>query len=139
MKAIVCEMCGSQEFVKTDGMYVCQHCGTKYDPEEAKKLLIEVSGSVEIDNSKKLENLYKLARRAKDDGNSEDAANYYSQIAIEAPDDWEAQFYKVLFTCKQTKKANMGNSCVKLGNCIQNVYSLIDKCISDKKKICRVK
>ena len=53
MKAIVCEMCGSQEFAKMDGMYVCQHCKTKYDPEEAKKLMIEVSGSVEIDNSKK--------------------------------------------------------------------------------------
>ena len=77
MKAFVCEMCGSQELVKQDGMYVCQHCGTKYAPEEAKKLMVELSGSVEIDNSKKLENLYVLARRAKDEGNSEDGAKYY--------------------------------------------------------------
>ena len=131
MKAIVCEMCGSQEFAKQDGMYVCQHCGTKYDPEEAKKLMIEVSGSVEIDNSKKLEKLYILARRAKDEDNAEDAANYYSQIAAEEPDSWEAQFYKVLFTCKQTKIAYMGDSCIKLGNSLSNVFSLIDSSVSN--------
>ncbi|MBQ1728972.1 MAG: hypothetical protein II036_01280 [Oscillospiraceae bacterium] len=28
MKAIVCEMCGSQDLVKKDGMFVCQNCGT---------------------------------------------------------------------------------------------------------------
>ena len=43
MKAIVCEMCGSQDFVKKNGMYVCQNCRTKYDPDEAKKLMVEVS------------------------------------------------------------------------------------------------
>lgn len=95
MKAIVCEMCGSQDVVKQAGVYVCQHCGTKYDPEEAKKLLVEVSGAVEIDNTRKIENLYQLARRARDDANFKDAADYYQQIAIEKPDDWEANFYKV--------------------------------------------
>ena len=34
----VCELCGKTEFVKEDGMFVCQGCGTKYTPEEAKKL-----------------------------------------------------------------------------------------------------
>ena len=132
MKAIVCEMCGSQEFAKTDGMYVCQHCGTRYDPEEAKKLMVEVSGKVEIDNSKKLENLYILARRARAENNSKDAANYYSQIVAEEPNSWEAQFYKVLFTCKQTKIAYMGDSCIKLGNCLKNIYYLIDSTIKDE-------
>ena len=54
MKALVCEMCGSKDLVKQDGMYVCKFCGTQYTTEEAKKLMVEVSGSVEIDNSKKL-------------------------------------------------------------------------------------
>lgn len=131
MKAFVCEMCGSQELVKQDGMYVCQHCGTKYAPEEAKKLMVELSGSVEIDNSKKLENLYVLARRAKDEGNSEDGAKYYAQIALEAPNDWEAQFYKTYFECMQTKIAYMDSACVKLGNCLESVFSLIDQNIDD--------
>ncbi len=34
----VCELCGKTEFVKEDGMFVCQGCGTKYTPEEARKL-----------------------------------------------------------------------------------------------------
>ena len=42
MKAMVCEMCGSQDLVKQDGMFVCQNCGTKYSVEEAKKLLLEL-------------------------------------------------------------------------------------------------
>ena len=82
MKALVCEMCGSKDLVKQDGMYVCKFCGTQYTTEEAKKLMVEVSGSVEIDNSKKLENLYVLARRAKGEGNSEDAAKYSACIKL---------------------------------------------------------
>ena len=95
MKTIVCEMCGSNDVIKKDGLYVCQHCGTKYDPEEAKKLMVEVK----IDNSAKIQNLYQLARRAYDDSNFEDAANYYQQISVDIPNDWEANFFKVL--CKQ--------------------------------------
>lgn len=95
MKAIVCELCGSNEVIKQNGVYVCQHCGTKYDPEEAKKLMVEVT----IDNSAKIQNLYKLARRAYEESNYEDAANYYQQIAMEIPNDWESNFFKVL--CKQ--------------------------------------
>ena len=41
MKALVCEMCNSNDIVKQDGYYVCQTCGTKYSVEEARKLMIE--------------------------------------------------------------------------------------------------
>ena len=30
MKALVCEMCGSNDIVKKDGLFVCQFCGVKY-------------------------------------------------------------------------------------------------------------
>lgn len=32
-----CEICGSTDFVKNDGMFVCQKCQMKYTAEEAKK------------------------------------------------------------------------------------------------------
>lgn len=96
MKAIVCEMCGSQDLVKKDGVYVCQNCGTKYDPEEAKKLMVEVSGEVKIDNSEMLNNLSILAKRAYDEGNYSDAVNYYQQVLLARPDDWEAYYYCLL-------------------------------------------
>jgi predicted phosphohydrolase len=38
MKALVCELCNGNDFVKQDGVFVCQFCGTKYTLEEAKKL-----------------------------------------------------------------------------------------------------
>ena len=41
MKPLVCEMCGSHDLVKTEGLFVCQNCNTKYSLEEAKKMMIE--------------------------------------------------------------------------------------------------
>ena len=59
MKAIKCELCGSNEFLKQDGFFTCQSCGTKYTLEEAKKMMIEgtvqVSGIVKVDNSNQVE------------------------------------------------------------------------------------
>lgn len=34
----VCELCGGTTFVKRDGMFVCEGCGTKYTLDEAQKL-----------------------------------------------------------------------------------------------------
>ena len=107
MKAIVCEMCGSQDLVKQDGMYVCQNCGTKYDPEEAKKLLIEVSGEVKVNNKEKVENYRILARRARDNNNAPDAAKYYDLIRAEEPNDWESSFFSVYYQAIQTRVMNV--------------------------------
>ena len=41
MKQLICEMCGSTDLLKQDGVFVCQSCGTKYSVEEAKKMMIE--------------------------------------------------------------------------------------------------
>ena len=38
MKQLTCEMCGSTDLLKQDGVFVCQTCGTKYSVEEAKKM-----------------------------------------------------------------------------------------------------
>ncbi len=138
MKPMICEMCGCNDLVKKNGVFVCQACGTKYSIEEAKKLKIEgsvdVQGMVKIDTSDRLNNLYILARRAKDENNEEDARKYYNQIAIEVPDSWEAQFYKVYFTCMQTKIANMSNACVKLSQTIDNTFNLIKTNVTDEKE-----
>lgn len=46
MKRIECEMCGSTDLIKDEGLFVCQCCGCKYTVEEAKKLMVE--GAVEV-------------------------------------------------------------------------------------------
>ena len=78
MKRLTCEMCGSTDLIKQDGVFVCQSCGCKYSIEEARKMMVEgpvdVSGSVvKVDQSEKLKNLLSLARRARIEKNSEDA------------------------------------------------------------------
>ena len=90
-------MCGSTDIVKQDGMFVCQTCGTKYSVEEAKKMMVEgvveVTGTVKVDSSDELEKLYKVARRAKNDGNKNKAEEYYNMILERDPTSWEAYFY----------------------------------------------
>ena len=101
MKKINCELCGSNQIIKQEGVFVCQHCGTKYSAEEAKKMMVngivEVTGSVKVDTSDKLSNLYQIARRAKNDNNAENAEKYYDMILVEDPKSWEAAFYIVYF------------------------------------------
>lgn len=78
MKAIICELCGSNDIVKMKGMYVCQHCGTKYTVEEAQKLI----GTVKIDRSDEHANYIKLMDNAYDGGDFSTAVKYGS-LAME--------------------------------------------------------
>ena len=135
MKQLTCEMCGSTDLIKQDGVFVCQSCGCKYSVEEAKKMMVEgtvdVSGStVKVDVSDKVKNLYIMARRAKDDNNAELASKYYEMITFENPNDWEALFYFNYFKARQTNLQNMENSVIRLANSLDSVFDLIDK--SDK-------
>ena len=129
MKQLTCEMCGSTELVKKDGVFVCQSCGTKYSVEEAKKMMIEgpvdVQGTVKVDTSDKVKNLYKMARRAKDDNNAELAAKYYEMITFENPDDWESLFYFKYFKTKDTNLRDMDNSVIRLSNSLDSIFALI--------------
>lgn len=130
MKKITCEMCGGKDLIKQNGVYVCQYCGTQYSIEEAKRLMIEgtvdVSGSkVEIDSSKELENLYKIARRAKDDNNSENASKYYDMILLKDPDSWEANFYSVYYKAMGCTIAQIEAAGILIINCLDTVLLLL--------------
>ena len=104
MKQIKCEMCGSTDLLKQDGVFVCQSCGCKYTVEEAKKLMVEgvveVKGEVKIDKKEELNNLYILARRARDASDTEQASELYSQILKQDPQSWEAYFYASYYQWK---------------------------------------
>lgn len=140
MTAMVCEICGSNDIVKQDGYFVCQHCGTKYTVEEARKMMIEgtvdVSGStVKVDTKKQLDNLYQVARRAVDDCNNESMQKYYEMILVEDPNSWEAQFFSVYARVAQCKIGEIENACVILSNCFINVVKLLNcSDLSDESK-----
>lgn len=99
MKRLTCEVCGSTDLIKQNGVFVCESCGCKYSVEEARKLMIEgkvdVSGStVKIDKSNEIDNLLIVARRARDEGNFERAASNYDDVLKINPNNWEANFYR---------------------------------------------
>ena len=135
MKAIKCELCGSNDVVKQDGLYVCQHCGTKYSVEEAKKLMIDgtvnVEGTVKIDDSSELQNLYEIARRARKSENYEDAGKYYDTILAKKPKDWEAVLYVVFCKAMTCKIAEIQNCATLMMNNDVSVLSLIKDNVKD--------
>ncbi len=84
MKQLTCEMCGSTNLLKEDGVFVCQSCGTKYSVEEAKKMMVEgtveVVGTVKVDNSDKIDNYLRMAQSAMDSSNNKEAEEYCNKI-----------------------------------------------------------
>lgn len=100
MQAIKCEMCNSNDFVKEDGYFVCQHCGTKYTVEEAKKLMVE--GTVKIDNSDFVKRYLENARRAKAKEDWEETEKYYNLVEQNEPSNIEAIFYSAYGKAKSS-------------------------------------
>lgn len=123
MKALICELCQGNELVKQDGMYVCQHCGTKYSVEEAKKLL----GTIKIDKTEETQKLLVLARRARDDGNNENAEKYYSLILQDDPNNWEAAYYSVRAKVGQCVIRDISSAALQLLSCVISTYALIQE------------
>lgn len=137
MKELTCEMCGSTNVVKQDGLFVCQACGTKYSVEEAKKIMegtVEVTGTVKVDSSSDLENLYEIARRARDSENHENALKYYDQILMKESNSWEAQFYVVYSRAMLCKIAEIGISAQSVYNSFDSILELVKKTITQDQK-----
>ena len=112
MKELSCEMCGSTNVVKQDGVFVCQACGTKYSVEEAKKIMegtVEVTGTVSIDNSSKLDSYKELLKKFFYERNYSEANTYANKILEIDSKDWEATHYKglclVYMDMEKTRKA----------------------------------
>lgn len=134
MKALTCEMCGSTNLIKQDGVFVCQSCGTKYSIEEARKMMVEgtvdVKGTVKVDVTDELKNLYEVARRAKDSNNSESAAKYYDMILVKDPKSWEANFYVPYSSAMSCKIAEISSVAERVANNQATTIGLIKETLS---------
>lgn len=123
MKAIVCEMCSSQDMVKQDGFFVCQSCGTRYSLEEARKLMVEVEGAVKIDNSDFVRRYLENARRAMSKEDWPEVEKYYNMVEQNDPTNIEAIFYSAY---GKAKVSLIENDIYKR----QSVFKILTKCVS---------
>ncbi len=130
MKAMVCEMCGSHDLVKQDGLFVCQCCGTKYSVEDAKKLI----GTVKVDKTEETEKLLVLARRAREDNNSENAEKYYGMVLQEDPNNWEAVFFQVYYQAMQCRIMDITSAACSVANNVDSTLKLISEIQNEEEK-----
>ncbi len=116
-----CVKCGAQI---QDGSAFCSSCGNSVNGEAVQ--------TNKAENNEELKNLYMIARRAKDDDNSESAAKYYDMILIKDPLSWEATFYVVYFKSMQCKIMNIQSAANSVKNCVDTVLGLIKDNVTDK-------
>lgn len=137
---VTCEVCGSTELIKQDGAFTCKGCGCQYTVEEVRKMMGNGTGTAPVNTVKntttsdELDNLYQIARRAKNDNNSENAAKYYEMIMIKEPTSWEAAFYQVYFRAMNCKIAEIESAAYSVANCEQSVLTLIRDYVEDEEQ-----
>jgi|GEM_PF-6045148 hypothetical protein len=137
MKKLICEMCGSDNLIKANGLYVCQQCETKYTVEEARTLMTEVEGvSADISFD---DNSLTIARQAMDREDFESAERYYDKVLQQNSNNIEATvlsafcgavlslYYADYHICEQ--KFNI------LANAIQTIEDNYDTSPEDKKEV----
>ena len=133
MKRIVCEMCGSSNVVKQGEVYVCQDCGTQYDKDSARALMVEVpeepvkTSKVTVDNSEEIQNLFTIARRSLSESNYENAEKYYEMLLVKVPNDWEPSFYSAYCQSMRGTIGHIARDANMLNTACVNAFNLILK------------
>ena len=98
IRPLVCELCGGNNIMKENGFFTCQHCGTKYSLEEARKMMIEgtvqVAGTVKVDNSEKIGNYLMMAESAYSVKNYTESEAYANKVIEIDPQNAQAWFIK---------------------------------------------
>lgn len=123
MKRIVCEMCGDTDIIKQDGVFICQTCGTKYSLEEAKKMMIEIEGTVKIQNAAQLENLLNLAHSSFDSKNYAKAEDFCNQVI--AMDDKNYDAWKLKGESINNQISSNNPRIEEVFNCILTAFRVL--------------
>ena len=96
MKKLQCEICGGQLMMK-DGIAECQSCGMKFSKEEVKKMVVELSGPIQIDGEVKVtgvddaETFYQRAQGFERMGEFYQAGEVYDEMLKKYPLDGRAR------------------------------------------------
>ena len=110
MKQLVCELCGGTDFVKQDGMFVCQSCGTKYSLEEARKMMTEggdAPAPAVNTRSEDAARFRKLALDAFQADNHNEALTYAGRVLEIDCNDYTALYIKGTSTAWKSTTVNL--------------------------------
>lgn len=132
MKQLTCEMCGSTDLMKQEGVFVCQSCGCKYSVEEAKKMMVEVGGTVAVKNAAQLENLLNLAQSSFDSKNYAQAEEFCNQVI--AMDDTNYDAWKLKGEAINYQINANNQRILEVYNCIMTSFRVLDDEQKEEKK-----
>lgn len=136
MKRLTCELCNSTDFMKENGAFVCQSCGTKYSLEEAKKMMSESgdaeTGKVEVKNAAQLDNLMSLARSSFDSQNYAQAEAFCNQII--AMDDQNHEAWKLKGEAINYQIGTNNQRILEVYNCLMTSYRVLNAEQQEEKK-----
>lgn len=136
MKQLVCEMCGSTDIIKEEGVFICQYCGCKYSVEEARKMMVEgtveIKGTVKIDSSDEIKKLYQAARNARDASDNVTALKHYEAISAKDPNSWEALLYLSILKTNSIKNGEINSVAINVANSVYQVFQLINDYVTDE-------
>lgn len=126
MTLFKCKMCGGTiKFGQDAFIGICDSCGSEYTFDEAEEMMeedtTEVKSTAENKHSDYVENLYEMARNAKDEDNPELAVEFYRSLTIYDKYNWEPLFYYNYF------KAIHYDSLEDLTDSLGKVFYFIDR------------
>ena len=148
MTGIRCEICQGTDIIKEGDFFVCKTCGAKYTPEAARKLIranpsappAEAAPETHAIDASQTDNWRTLARRARMEGNNENAVKYYGLLSEKDPQDWEAYFYQTYFRSRQCKLAGIPLAVTQVVSSLLFTHGIISKSsMSDEEKLAAFK
>jgi len=87
MAGLVCDICGGKLMSDPDGeIFNCESCGTRYPKERVIKMFAEITGKVEVEGIANLESLQKRALLFLEDGDFEQAKDYFDKVLDSDPE-----------------------------------------------------
>ena len=127
MKNVVCEMCGSNDLLKKDGVFECQSCGAKYTVDEVKKMM---GSNVSKD---RVNNMMHNALQLYEDKKTKEAYQLFSEILNMDVDNYKAIFYKGL--CSAWESSINGEGIVDLVKANDRAMDLAKKQLGETNEL----
>ena len=130
MKQLTCEVCGGNDLLKQDGVFVCQSCGCKYSAEEVKKLMVQISEPIKVDGIENFDQILENANTFFELEQIDNANKLFVQLTEKYPSRYEGWWGVVI-----TRIPNFFGEQTTSYNYLE-CDAYIAKCYNTAKKFC---